>query len=59
MTTDIIVNVMMFGMYRKIFKLLGWKTTNSGHPQVEDKYNKFVVERIDEGTSGIPMKHHR
>jgi hypothetical protein len=36
----------------------GRTTANGGQPQVEDKYKKVVVEKIDEGTLGVPMKHH-
>jgi len=37
-----------------------WERTsaNGGQPQAEDRYNKVVVERTDEGTLRTPTKHH-
>jgi hypothetical protein len=54
MTTDIIVNVMMHVVCRKILELLGKTTANGGQPQVEDKYKKVVVERLMKGPYESP-----
>jgi hypothetical protein len=42
MTTNVIVNVMMHDICRKILELLGKTTANDGQPQVEDNYKKVV-----------------
>jgi hypothetical protein len=49
MTTNVIMNVMMYVMCRKILELLGKTTANDGQPQVEDNCKKVVVERLMKG----------
>jgi hypothetical protein len=47
---NVIMNVMMYVMCRKILELLGkTKLSNDGQPQVEDKCKKVVVERLLKG----------
>jgi hypothetical protein len=46
---DIIMNVMMHVMCRKILELSRKTVSNGGKPQEEDKYKKIVVERLMKG----------
>jgi hypothetical protein len=43
MTTDIVLNVIMYVRCRKV-GVVRKTSTNGGQPQVEDKYKKVVVE---------------
>jgi hypothetical protein len=43
MKNEIVLNVIMYVMYKKV-RVVRKTTANGGKPQVEEKYNKVVVE---------------
>jgi hypothetical protein len=59
MTIDISLWMWLYMLYlEKYWSCWGKIATNGEKPQVEDEYKKVVVERINEGTLGAPMKLH-
>jgi hypothetical protein len=50
MTTNIIMNVMMYVMRRRRLELLGKIDANNGPPWVEDNYKRWLIEKNVEGT---------